>query len=42
MRFNDFKNIVINGYAGNELKMRNNPKDTYIICGNNKYSFIIR
>ena len=26
MRFNDFKNIVINGYNGNELKMRNNPK----------------
>ncbi len=26
MRFNDFKNIVINGYVGNELKMRNNPK----------------
>lgn len=26
LRFNDFKNIVINGYIGNELKMRNNPK----------------
>ena len=26
MRFNDFKNIVINGYVGNELKMRNNDK----------------
>lgn len=26
MRFNDFKNIATNGYIGNELKMRNNPK----------------
>jgi hypothetical protein len=26
MRFNDFKNIVVNGYIGNEIKMRNNPK----------------
>jgi len=26
LRFNDFKNIIINGYVGNELKMRNNPK----------------
>lgn len=26
MRFDDFKNIVVNGYVGNELKMRNNKK----------------
>ena len=26
MRFNNFKNIVINGYIGNELAMRNNQK----------------
>ena len=26
MRFNDFKNIVVNGYIGNEIKMRNNTK----------------
>ena len=26
LRFNDFKNIVNNGYVGNELKLRNNKK----------------
>ena len=26
MRFEDFKNIVVNGYVGNELKMGNNKK----------------
>jgi len=26
LRFNDFKNIVNNGYVGNEIKMRNNIK----------------
>ena len=26
LRFNDFKNIVHNGYIGNEIKMRNNSK----------------
>tara|TARA_B100000795_G_C22777732_1_gene430799 strand:- start:317 stop:1390 length:1074 start_codon:yes stop_codon:yes gene_type:complete len=26
LRFNDFKNIVHNGFIGNEIKMRNSPK----------------
>lgn len=32
LRFNDFKNIVNNGYMGNELKMRNNNKIRRLFC----------
>jgi hypothetical protein len=32
LRFNDFKNIVTNGYIDNELKMRNNNKIRRLFC----------